>query len=112
MAIVVSAGSAVSVSANAKSADQVAGTYQFVGRGRFTLVAKASATGLNVSAFVGGIPLVNDQSIPFTGTAGTISLSDNIIATQVLAGGRSELTFRNTTGGSLTVDYQLLWDPQ
>jgi hypothetical protein len=111
MAIVVSAGTAVSTAANTKSADQVSGTYQFISKGKLTLVAKGSATGMNVQCLVGGVPLVNDQSIPYTGTAGTISINDNIICSQVVNGGRVEMYLRNTTAGSLTTDYLLLFEP-
>lgn len=111
MAVVIGAGSAISTGANAKSAELISGQYQHVSKGVFTLVAKASATGLNITCTVGGIALVDDQSIPFTGTAGTLDSTANIIASQVLAGGRCQLTVRNTTGGALTVDYVLYWDP-
>jgi len=110
MAIVVASGTAVSVVANVKSADQVSGTYQFVGKGRVTLVAKGSATGMNVTLLVGGVALVNDHAVPYTGTAGTISTVDNVVASQVMAGGRIEFFLRNTTGGTLTTDFILLFD--
>lgn len=111
MAIVVAAGTAVSTAANTKSGDQVSGTYQFIGKGKLTLVAKGSATGMYLSCLVAGVPIVNDQPIPYTGTAGTISVNDNIVASQVVNGGRVELYIRNTTGGALTTDYILLYDP-
>lgn len=111
MAIVVASGTAVSTAANTKSADQVSGTYQFVGKGKITLIAKGSATGMNVSLYVGGIAMVNDNAIPYTGTAGTISVNDNVMASQVMAGGRVELYLRNTTGGALTTDYIVYFEP-
>lgn len=111
MAIVVASGTAVSTAANTKSADQVSGTYQFVGKGKITLIAKGSATGMNVSLSVGGISMVNDQPIPYTGTAGTISVNDNVMASQVMAGGRIEFYLRNTTGGALTTDYLIYYEP-
>jgi len=111
MAVVVGSGTAVSTAANTKSSDQVSGTYQFIGKGKITLIAKGSATGMNISCLVGGIALVNDQAIPYTGTAGTISINDNVITSQVMNGGRVELYLRNTTGGALTTDYLLLFDP-
>jgi hypothetical protein len=111
MAVVISAGTAVSTAANTKSADQVSGTYQFIGKGKVTLAAKGSATGMNVSLLVGGIALVNDQAVPYTGTAGTISINDNIITSQVMNGGRVEFYLRNTTGGALTTDYLVLFEP-
>lgn len=111
MAIVIASGTAVSTAANTKSGDQVTGTYQFIGKGKVTLVAKGSATGMYITALVGGIALVNDQAIPYTGTAGTVSINDNIICSQVMNGGRVELYLRNTTSGALTTDYILLFEP-
>jgi len=110
MAIVISSGTAVSTAANTKSADQISGTYQFVGKGRITVIAKGSATGMNIQCLVGGVALVNDQAIPYTGTAGTISINDNVICSQMMAGGRVELYLRNTTGGALTTDYLVLFE--
>lgn len=112
MAVVVASGTAVSTAANTKSADQVSGTYQFLGRGKVTLIAKGSATGMYLTCLVGGVALINDQPIPYTGTAGTISVNDNVVASQVMSGGRCELYLRNTTGGALTTDYIILFDPQ
>lgn len=111
--VLITSGSAVSVAANTKSADQVSGTYQFAPfNGYSLLIAKASATGMNCTYVVNGQTIINDQPIGFTGTAGTISIKDNVLGSAPVAGGmRQELTFRNTTGGSLTVDYQLLLDP-
>jgi len=111
MALVVASGTAVSTAANTKSADQVSGQYQHVGRGKFTLIALGSATGMNIECRVGGISLIADQSIPYTGTAGTIDASAHIITNQVLNGGRVELFLRNTTAGSLTTDYILFFEP-
>ena len=111
MALVVASGTAVSIIANTKSADQVSGQYQHVGRGKFTLVALGSATGMNVDCRVGGISLVADQPIPYTGTAGGIDASAHIMANQVLNGGRVELFLRNTSGGTLTTDYILFFEP-
>lgn len=111
MAVVIGSGTAVSTAANTKSADQVTGTYQFIGKGKITLAAKGSATGMNVTCLVGGIALVNDQAIPYTGTAGTISINDNIMTSQMTNGGRVEFYLRNTTGGALTTDYLLLFEP-
>lgn len=111
MAVVVAAGTAVSTAANTKSSDQISGTYQFIGRGKLTLVAKGSATGMYVTLLVAGVAIVNDMAIPYTGTAGTISINDNIIAAQNVNGGRVEFYLRNSTGGALTTDYLVLFDP-
>lgn len=111
MAIVVASGSAVSVAANTKSADQVTGRNQYVGKGRIQLIAKTSATGMNYTLNVAGVSLIDDQIVPYTGTAGTISVNDNVVLDQVVAGGRVELFLRNTTGGALTNDYIIYFTP-
>jgi len=111
MAVIIASASATSVAANTKTADQVSGQFQHVGRGRFTLVALASVTGMNVECRIGGVTIAADQAIPFTGTAGTIDVSAHTITAQTLAGGRVELFFRNTTGGAITFDTLLLFEP-
>jgi len=111
MAVVIASGTALSTAANTKTSDLISGTYQFVGKGKVTVVAKGSATGMYISTLVGGVALVNDLPIPYTGTAGTISINDNIITSQVMNGGRVELYLRNTTGGALTTDYLILFEP-
>jgi hypothetical protein len=110
MAVVIASGIYTCV-ANTKSADLVSGTYQFIGKGKITLAAKASATAPNVTVMVGGIALVQDQKIPYTGTAGTLSINDNIITSQVMAGGRVEMYIREVAAGTPTVDYMLLFEP-
>lgn len=110
MAVVIASGIYTCV-ANTKSADLVSGTYQFVGKGKLTLAAKAQATAPAVTCMVGGIALVQDQKIPYTGTAGTLSVNDNIITSQVMNGGRVELYIREITGATPTVDYILLFEP-
>lgn len=111
MAVVINSQTALSTAANTKTADLVSGTYQFIGKGKVTVVAKGSATGMNITCLVGGVALVNDQAIPYTGTAGTISINDNIMTSQVTNGGRVELYLRNTTGGALTTDLLVLFEP-
>tara|TARA_Y100000310_G_C20678101_1_gene814255 strand:- start:1913 stop:2251 length:339 start_codon:yes stop_codon:yes gene_type:complete len=112
MAVVIASTTALSVSANSKSAEQVSGQYQYVGKGDFTLACRGSATGLNVTCAVGGIQLVDDQPIPYTGAAGGLALDQHVMTSQSMAGGRVQLTFRNTTGGALTVDTLLLFTPR
>lgn len=111
MAVVVASGSATSVAANTKSADQVTGRNQYVGKGRIQLIAKTSATGMNYTLNIGGVALIDDQIVPYTGTAGTISVNDNVVLDQVVAGGRVELFLRNTTAGALTNDYIIYFTP-
>lgn len=111
MALVIHTETALSTGANAKTADLVSGQYEFVGKGKFTLAALGSATGMNVELRIGGITIVGDQPIPWTGTAGGLDISAHVMASQVLNGGRVELFLRNTTGGALTVDLILLFEP-
>lgn len=99
--------------ANAKTADLISGTYQFVGAGKLTLISKGSAAGINAQLLVGGMPLVNDQPVVFTGTSGTMSVNDNVVASQMIKGGRIEFYLRNTTAtAGTTCDYLLLFDPK
>lgn len=111
MALLIASGTTIAVSANTKSADQVSGQYQYVGKGKFTLVALSSITGLSCTCAVGGINLINDLPLPFFGSTGGMSIADNTVISQVMNGGRVELFFRETAGGSPTVDYQLLFEP-
>jgi len=106
MAVVISQGR-LTTTANTKSSDQVTGQYQFIGKGTVTLAAKSSAYPVNVSCRVGGVSLVDDQPIPYTGTAGTLSITDNIVANQRMNGGRVELFFRETAGATPTVEWYL-----
>jgi len=113
MGVVIAAGTAVSTAANAKSADQVSGTYQFLPfDATVAVIARGSATGMNVLLFADGQALMNDSAIPYTGTAGAISQMDHEIASFPLsAGSRVEFYLRNTTGGALTTDYMLVAEP-
>ena len=111
MAVVVASKTTFSVAANTKSADQVDGKYQYAGPGKYTLISLGSATGLNVTLSVGGTPIVDDQPLAYFGATGSMDASAHIITSQDMAGGRVELYLRNTTGGALTCDYLLLWEP-
>lgn len=111
MAIVIASGVTVSTAANTKSSDLVTGMYQFTGRGKITLVARGSAAGMNASLSVGGIALINDLAIPYFGTTGALSVNDHVVCSQVMNGGRVEFFLRNTTGGALTTDYTILFEP-
>lgn len=111
MAIVVNTQTALSTAANTKTADLVTGRNQYVQKGRLQLFAKGSATGMNVTLNCGGVALMDDQAIPFTGTAGTLSTNDNGLVDQVVSGGRVEIFLRNTTGGALTTDLLCLFTP-
>jgi len=110
MGLIMVNGTALSVAANATSAEQVSSsTYQFVPfSGRAFLAARGSATGLNIQLAAAGQTLCNNQAIPYTGTAGAISMIDHqVVDFPVEEGSRIELRFQNTTGGALTADYIL-----
>lgn len=112
MAVIVTAAATESVAANTKTADQVTGQFQTVGKGKLTLAALPSAAGMNYTLAIGGVTIINDQPVPWFGTTGSMSLSDNVICSQSVGGGKIELYLRNTTAGALTNDYQLMFEPQ
>jgi len=111
MALVVYSTNSLSTAANTKTANLVSGTYEFIGKGRITLAARGSATGMNISLSVGGVFVMDDLPIPFFGAAGGLSLQDHTVLSQAVSGGRVILQLRNTTGGALTTDAMLLFDP-
>jgi len=114
MAIVVSSGVALSLATGVKSSDQVSGRNQYVGKGRIQLAARgsaAAATGIRATLNVGGVALIDDQLVPYAGTAGALSIRDHMVVDQMVAGGRVELFFRNDSAGTLTVDYTVLFTP-
>lgn len=113
MAIVVASGTTLSLTTGAESSELITGDNQYVSRGRVQLVAKASAaaaTGILAFFTSGGIPLFNGI-VPFAGTTGTLSVADNMVVDQQIAGGRLGLKFRNNSAGTLTVDYLVLFTP-
>lgn len=111
MVVVIDTETALSTAANIKTEDLVSGQYEFVGKGKFTIACLGSATGMNVELRIGGITVIGDQPIPWTGTAGGLDISAHVMASQTLNGGRVELFLRNTTGGALTTDLILLFEP-
>ena len=114
MAIVVSSGVTTSLTAGLKTADLVVGRNQYVSKGRILLAARGSAaavTGIRCTLNVGGVALIDDQLVPYTGTTGALSIRDHMLLDQVVAGGRVELFFRNDSAGTLTVDHLILFTP-
>lgn len=114
MAIVIAAANTLSIATGVKTADQVTGRNQYVGKGRIQLCARASAaaaTGIRATLNVGGVPLIDDQYVTYAGATGGLSVRDHMLIDQAVAGGRVELFFRNDSAGTLTVDYLLLFTP-
>jgi hypothetical protein len=111
MAIVVASGVSTP-GANTKTAQLVAGNYEYLSKGKIILIAKSSAAGINAQLSVGGIPLINDLAIVYIGTSGTSSVNDNVVVSQVVNGGKCELYLRNTTAtAGTTCDYLVLFEP-
>lgn len=101
-------GQAVSVAANSVSTNQVAGQlYEFLRkRSSCLLAACASAAGINVTFIIGGRMMINDSPISQANRFPTIP--DDVVTQEVgYPGERIILTFRNTTGGALTVNWSL-----
>jgi hypothetical protein len=97
---------ALSVAANAVSANVYAGKlYEFPPRPSTVRVrVSGSAVGLNATLLIGGVSIVNDQPISQS-NRWPILPDDLLIQVPVRQGSRLVLTFRNTTGGALTVNH-------
>lgn len=111
MAFPIANGVALSTAANSTSAELISGAWQNLPRGRITLVARGSATGMNATMQVGAYVVMNDQPIPYFGASGALTVNDHIVLSQNVAGGYLSLKLRNTTAGALTTDYQVLFEP-
>lgn len=98
--------SALSVAANAVSANVYAGKlYEFPPRPSIVRIrVSGSAAGLNATLLIGGVSIVNDQPITQS-NRWPILPDDLLIQVPVRAGARLVLTFRNTTGGALTLNH-------
>lgn len=103
--IPIASGQATALSTT-ESANQVQATYDYVGPGKIRLFAKGSDANVRVNLFINGQQVCRRMAI-FTGTAGTLDTSANLVAdVGTLTGGRVELTFVATTG-TPTVDFLL-----
>lgn len=105
---VIAAGAATALSTT-DTANLVQNTYDYVGAGQLKLYAKASAGTVLCNLFVNGVQILRRCPIMFTGTAGTLDTSANLITSVPTAGGRVELTFVATTA-TPTVDYLLTFE--
>ena len=110
--IPIATGIGVSTAANTTADVSVSKSYEFLGKGRLMLVARGSATGMQVSLFVGGVQLAKASPLFRAGTAGTLDMSTDIVIDQKIQGGRVEFQLINSTGGALTTDYYLGFEPQ
>jgi hypothetical protein len=96
----------ISVAANSISANVLAGQlYEFLPQGaNMTVSATGSATGLRAT-LISSIPLINDQAINLQNRFPI--LPDDILSSGQVPGGRTVLTFRNTTGAALTAFWRV-----
>jgi len=90
----------------ADSADQIQGTYQYIGIGTLHLYARGSLASVLVNLFVDGKQICRRLAVPFFGTTGALDTSAHLVTSARTAGGRVELNFAATTG-TPTVDYIL-----
>lgn len=99
-------GQSVSVGANAVSSNQLSGkTYEFLDRpAQILLAATAAAVGVNVTLLVGGVAVVNDEPIS---QANRFPVLPDDVITQERGMGRLILTFRNTTGAAILVNFSV-----
>jgi len=104
----IASGAATALSTT-ETANLVQNTYDYIGVGKLYLYAKASAATVLCNLFINGTQVCRRLPVTFTGTAGTIDTSANLIAQVPTAGGRVELTFVATTG-TPTVDYLLTFE--
>lgn len=86
-----------------ESADLIIPTYQYLTPGTVRVYAKSSAAAVLINLFINGVMVLRRASIPYTGTAGTLSTSDNLFTEINTLGGRIECTVVATTG-TPTVD--------
>jgi len=105
---VIAAGAATALSTT-ETANLVQNTYDYIGAGQLKLYAKASAATVLANLFINGVQVLRRTPIMFTGTAGTIDTSANLITSVPTMGGRVELTFVATTA-TPTVDYLLTFE--
>lgn len=110
--IPIATGLAVSTAANTTATVSVNKSYEFLPKGRLVLVAKGSAAGMQVNLLVGGVSLARNNAVyKYSATTGTMSLTDDVMIDQRVNGGRVEFELVNTTGGALTTDYYLGFEP-
>lgn len=101
----IASGTAVALSTT-ESANQVQATYDNVNAGKLKLWVKGSDATVRVNFFVNGQQICRRMQPFSSGTAGTLTTADNLIADVATLGGRVELTFV-ATAATPTVDFLL-----
>lgn len=96
--------SALSVAANATSANLYAGKiYEFSGRSVIRVRMSAAAAGLQATLLANGFAVVPDQAISQSNRWPI--LPDDLLVQFRFAGGRLFLTVRNTTAAAITFNH-------
>jgi hypothetical protein len=95
----------LSVAANSTSTNRVSGlTHEFLsGAAAIVLAAAAAAVGLNCSLLIGGVAIVDDQSVSQANRFPIIP--DDVVSSENVGGGRIILRFRNTTGAAIIANW-------
>lgn len=101
-------GQAVSVGANAVTANQLAGElFEFPMRpSAIRIYAVAAAVGVLMTFSVGGTVIANDVPISAANRFPVVP-DDLVIEEGALAGERLFMTFRNSTGAAILVDFKV-----
>lgn len=96
----------VSVGANAVSANQLSGKlYENLNAlATVLLAAAAAAVGVNCTLLINGVAVVNDEPIS---RANRFPIIPDDVVTEEVGIGRLILTFRNTTGAAIVVDWSV-----
>ena len=105
----------VAVAANSTSANVLAGlTFEFVPRNwrraAVRVLAVTTATGVRGTFSIDQTGIVQDQLISFANRFPVIP-DDQLLVHGAMPGQRMFLTFRNTTGGALTVTWKVDIEP-
>ena len=95
----------LSVAANAVSANRLSGLlHEFLdGPAGITLGAACAEVGLNVTLLVGGVSLIHDGAVSQINRFP--QLPEDIAVQEIVNAGRMVLTFRNTTGAAIIVNW-------
>lgn len=111
MGFQIAGGMALSLTTGVTSAELISGSWQNLPKGRLTVLARGSATGLTHSMLVGVYALMVDQPIMYFGTTGVLDRLAHIALDQNVNGGYLSYKIKNPTGGTLTCDYSVLFEP-
>lgn len=98
----------LSVAANSVSANVISGQfYENIPPGaRVDFSALGAATGIRATV-LNGVPVVQDQAIPFNATSQFPKIPDDVMSSFMAPGGKLDIRFRNTTGAAIVVGWRV-----